>query len=199
LHCGSTLPIRSLVANLLPRHRMYAGTGLFFSMTSPSSLIRSARLGAGLTQAQLAERAGTSQAAIARYEAGASSPSVATLERVLSAAGKTLTLGVRRRPSTNLSSPQARSLRRHRQEVLALAKQFGTSNVRLFGSVARGDATERSDIDLLVDIDVSNGLLPLIGLTEALEALLKFEVDVTPASLLKQDVAATALADAVAL
>ncbi|MSY13565.1 MAG: hypothetical protein F2934_12600 [Actinobacteria bacterium] len=63
----------------------------------------------------------------------------------------------------------------------------------------RGDATERSDIDLLVDIDVGNGLLPLIGLTEALEALLKFEVDVTPASLLKQDVAATALADAVAL
>ena len=46
---------------------------------------------------------------------------------------------------------------------------------------------------------MSNGLLPLIGLTEALEALLKFEVDVTPTSLLKQDVAATALADAVAL
>jgi predicted nucleotidyltransferase len=83
--------------------------------------------------------------------------------------------------------------------VLALAKRFGASNVRLFGSVARGDATERSDIDLLVDIDVSNGLLPLIGLAEALEALLKFEVDVTPASLLKPDVAATALADAVAL
>jgi hypothetical protein len=177
----------------------YAGTDIFLSVASPSSLIRDARRSAGLTQGQLAERAGTSQAAIARYESATASPSVATLERILSAAGKTLTLGVRRRSSTNLSSPQARALRRHRHEVLALAKQFGASNVRIFGSVARGDTTEQSDIDLLVDIDVSDGLLPLISLGNALEALLEFDVDVTPSSLLKPDVAATALADAIAL
>jgi predicted nucleotidyltransferase len=83
--------------------------------------------------------------------------------------------------------------------VLAAAERFGATNVRVFGSVARGDATPNSDIDLLVDFDVSSGLLPLISLAAALEEILGFTVDITPTTLLKDDVARTALIDAVVL
>lgn len=178
---------------------LYAGTDILIGMSTAATLIRSARASAGLTQAQLGARAGTSQAAIARYESGAASPSVVTLERILSAAGRTLTLGTRRKTSTDLATMQARTLRRHRKDVLEAARRFGASNVRLFGSVARGDARPDSDIDLLVDFDVSDGLVPLISLASELEALLGFAVDVTPSSLLKPRVAASALAEAVTL
>jgi transcriptional regulator with XRE-family HTH domain len=59
-------------------------------MDSPGILIREARLAAGLSQRSLAERARTSQPAIARYEQGAATPSLATLERLLEACGKRL-------------------------------------------------------------------------------------------------------------
>ena len=58
-----------------------------------ASLIREARLRAGLTQAQLAERVGTTQSAVARWEAGGTHPSLETLARLVRACG--LELGVR--------------------------------------------------------------------------------------------------------
>jgi transcriptional regulator with XRE-family HTH domain len=54
-------------------------------------VIRDARRGAGLTQTELAERSGTSQATISAYEHGAKTPTPATLARVLGAAGRRLT------------------------------------------------------------------------------------------------------------
>lgn len=59
---------------------------------SPSVLVRDARKHAGLTQAELAERAGVTQSVIARLERGAGNPTFATLERVLHAAGHRLEL-----------------------------------------------------------------------------------------------------------
>lgn len=59
---------------------------------SPSVLVRSARKQAGLTQAELAERAGVTQSVIARLERGAGNPTFLTLERVLHAAGRRLEL-----------------------------------------------------------------------------------------------------------
>lgn len=59
---------------------------------SPSKLVREARRKAGLTQAQLAERAGTTQPVIARLERGGGNPTFETLERVLHAAGHRLEL-----------------------------------------------------------------------------------------------------------
>jgi uncharacterized protein len=56
-------------------------------VTFASSLIRTARGRAGLTQAELGRRAGTSQSAVALYEAGTRSPTMDTLERILAAAG----------------------------------------------------------------------------------------------------------------
>jgi transcriptional regulator with XRE-family HTH domain len=59
---------------------------------SPSTLARTARTRAGLTQAQLAERAGVTQSVIARLERGGGNPTFLTLERVLHAAGHRLEL-----------------------------------------------------------------------------------------------------------
>jgi predicted nucleotidyltransferase len=56
------------------------------------------------------------------------------------------------------SSPLGHLLARHRDEVLEIAHAYGASNVRVFGSTARGDDTADSDIDLLVDLAPSVGL-----------------------------------------
>ena len=69
----------------------------------------------------------------------------------------------------------------------------------MFGSVARGDETHSSDIDLLVDLDDSVGLVALAGLRRQLSGLLKVEVDVVPAGTLKPDLAQAILAEAITL
>lgn len=166
---------------------------------SVAALLVRTRTAAGLTQAALAVRARTSQAAVARYESGAVSPSVATLERLVRAAGGRLELDVVRAPAADLSLPQVGLLRSHRAEVLATCRHHGARNPRLFGSVARGTAGPDSDIDLVVDFDSSAGLLPLATLGDALSALLGYPVDVVPEDLLSDEVAAEVRATAVPL
>ena len=70
------------------------------------------------------------------------------------------------------------ALRRLRTEVLAIASQHGARNVRVFGSVARGDSGADSDIDLLVDVESDRTLLDVIGLEQDLEQLLGAHVEV---------------------
>lgn len=62
--------------------------------------------------------------------------------------------------------------------ILDIARRRGAKNIRLFGSVARGDDTESSDIDLLVSMDANRSLYDLIGLQQEIQALLKRKVDV---------------------
>ena len=69
----------------------------------------------------------------------------------------------------------------------------------MFGSVARGDATEASDIDFLVDLDEGRNLLDLGGLLMDLRDLLGHDVDVAVESLLRPRVVGRVLADAVDL
>jgi uncharacterized protein len=66
----------------------------------------------------------------------------------------------------------------HREEILALARRHGASNVRLFGSLARGEGTETSDLDLLVTLAQGRSLLDLVGLKQDVEDLLHRPVDV---------------------
>jgi uncharacterized protein len=68
-----------------------------------------------------------------------------------------------------------------RDEILALAAQYDAVNVRLFGSVARGDDHPDSDIDFLVDVQRQWSLFDHIGLIQDLEDLLGRKVDLIPA------------------
>jgi len=150
-------------------------------MAAGADLIRRARREAGLTQAELARRAATSQSAVAAYESGAKTPTVETLERLLRAAGQRLESGpspTRKTRSTRL----ARELHQHRSAILKVAREHHASNVRVFGSVARGQATSSSDIDLLVDMDPGSSLLDQVRLRRALVQLLGTEVDVVSSS-----------------
>lgn len=71
--------------------------------------------------------------------------------------------------------------------------------MRVFGSVARGEDTPSSDIDLLVDFPPGTTLLTVIGLEQALRALLGVGVDVGPADTLRADMREQVLAEARAL
>jgi uncharacterized protein len=69
-------------------------------------------------------------------------------------------------------------LRARREEILGCATDHGARNVRVFGSTARGDAGQSSDIDLLVEMESGRNLLDLVGLWQDLEDLLGTHVDV---------------------
>lgn len=162
-----------------------------------AELLFEARKSADLTQAELARRAGTSQAMVARYETGVASPTVRTLRRLLRAAGRDLELSSVRARAT---SPLAVALRAHRGEINEAAERVGARNVRVFGSVARGEDTLESDVDLLVDFPVrEQGLLPLLTLAEQVERIVGRRVDVAAAEVMAEPVRERALAEAVPL
>lgn len=71
-----------------------------------------------------------------------------------------------------------RGLRAKRQEILDLARRHGARNVRVFGSMVRGDAGTTSDVDLLVDMVKGRTLLDLVALWQDLEDLLNRKGDV---------------------
>ncbi len=87
----------------------------------------------------------------------------------------------------------------HRAEVLALAARRHASNVRVFGSVARGDDRPGSDIDLLVDLGPQARPLDVIGLECDLEDELGVKVDVGTAATLRPFLRDDVLAEALAL
>jgi uncharacterized protein len=75
-------------------------------------------------------------------------------------------------------APNMATLRAHRREILDIGERMGVSRVRVFGSVARGDATSGSDIDLLVDFDTSHRGLDLFAFAREVEQLLGHRVEV---------------------
>jgi predicted nucleotidyltransferase/DNA-binding XRE family transcriptional regulator len=165
------------------------------------ALLRQARQRAGLSQVELAARAGVTQSVISAYEAGHRQPSLPTLAALVDAAGFELATAVRRQPSRlrMLSGPVGQRVRRRRHELVAAAASRGVSGLQVFGSVARGEDRPDSDVDLLAELPPGMSLFGLARLQAELEAILGSRVDLVPAADLKPGVRARAGRDLVAL
>jgi uncharacterized protein len=164
-------------------------------MPEVAELIRDARADAGITQSELARRAGTSQPTVAHYEAGRVEPSLSTLTRLLRACGYEIEMTAR----PGAPALPSQRLHRHRRAVLNACSRAGFGNVRVFGSIARHQDTIGSDVDLLVDLLGDATLLEIAALREELAVLLDAPVDIATPELLKPGVLRSALSEAVPL
>jgi predicted nucleotidyltransferase/DNA-binding XRE family transcriptional regulator len=167
-------------------------------MTSAARLLRETREQVGLTQAQLAERCGVTQSVISAYESGRREPSVPTLQRLIGGTGLRLELDVRSRhalPRHGLGAV----LRRKKTRLHGVFARHGVTDVRVFGSAARGDDRPDSDIDFVVHTPEGFDLLDLAALVLELEAVLRVPVDVVPDTSVRPGVALEIESDAVPL
>ena len=71
-------------------------------------------------------------------------------------------------------------IKNQRVEIIRLAEKHGAHDVRVFGSVVRGDASDRSDLDILVRLDDDRSLIDHVALIRDMEHLLHSKVDVVP-------------------
>jgi uncharacterized protein len=165
------------------------------------ALLRRARVAAGLSQAELAARAGVTQSVISAYESGHRQPALRTLAALIDAASHELVIDVRQQPRrlSRLSGPVGQRVRRRRRDLIAAAAAYGVTNLRVFGSVARGTDRPDSDLDLLADLPPDMGLFDLERVQAELEAIVGSQVDLAPASDLKPGVRARADRDLVPL
>lgn len=90
-------------------------------------------------------------------------------------------------------------LRTKRDSILALAEQHNAYNVRVFGSVARGDNATTSDVDFLVSIHNNTSIFDLVALWLDLQDLLGCDADLSTDDSLRDHVRANALQDAIVL
>ncbi len=136
-----------------------------------------------MSQAELARAARVPQPNISAYENGRRQPSAEVLDRIRRALAGTLN----------------ERLFRHRDEIHRIVAEHHAMAPRVFGSVARGEETATSDIDLLVDFTPEAGLLDEIGLRLALTDLLHVAVDVVASDTLRGEFRERVLREAVAL
>lgn len=167
-----------------------------------AAVLRAARERSHLSQSDLARRAGIAQSVISAYESGRREPSLRTLARLVEATGHELAVHLVASPDRTLGLPDTqlgRRLRQRRKAIIQAAEARRAHNIRVFGSVARGDDVDSSDVDLLVDLDDGVGLLDLIGLQRELTELLGVHVDVVPDDSLKPRMRERVLREAVPL
>lgn len=87
------------------------------------------------------------------------------------------------------------ALAKHRHEVLEIIARYPVSNPRVFGSVARGEDVEGSDLDVVIDVTGQFSYFDMAGLAIELERILGCEVDLGTARSLKPDIAASVTMD----
>lgn len=124
--------------------------------------LRSKRRAAGMSQRELALRSGVPQPNIAPYERGRRSPAPETLRRL----------------ETALAVPTLDRVRAAREDILRVAARRGLADVRVFGSVARGEADAGSDVDLLVHPGPEASVFDLAGFMAEIRELLGVDIDV---------------------
>jgi uncharacterized protein len=86
-----------------------------------------------------------------------------------------------------------------RAEIIAIAARYGASNIRVFGSVARGEERSDSDVDFLMEIEPGRSLLDQIALMQDLERLLGCKVDVAEPEMLHEKIRDRVLQEAIFL
>lgn len=92
-----------------------------------------------------------------------------------------------------------RNLYSRRQDILRIARSHGATRVKVFGSVARGEASSNSDLDLLIDLAPGRDLLDIVAIKQDLEDLLGCGVDVVTEKSLSPYLRDGVLAEAVLL
>lgn len=90
-------------------------------------------------------------------------------------------------------------LKEHREEILRIAALYGARNVRVFGSVARGEDDEQSDVDILVDLEDGRSILDLGGFLYDVQELLGCNVDVVTERSIRSANADAVLEEALAI
>lgn len=90
-------------------------------------------------------------------------------------------------------------VRQHREAILEIAARRGASDVRVFGSIARGGATETSDIDFLVRFEETTSLWDRGGMWAELHELLGRHVDIADESSLREELRDEVLRQAIAI
>ena len=143
-------------------------------MVDAALLVRSARKRARMSARDLAAVSGVSPSTVTRIERGQINPTVAMLERLLDATGEALVVSSRERTER----PTLDAVRAHRDVIKEIVASFGAGNVRVFGSVVRGESDDDSDLDLLIDVPAGTGLITVQRIADALDAVLPWRVDV---------------------
>lgn len=85
---------------------------------------------------------------------------------------------------------------RHREALIEIARRHGARNVRLFGSVVRGEDVEGSDVDLLIETDAGIGYFALARFQAEVERLIGAPVDIHTAAGLKERIRQVVIAEA---
>lgn len=124
--------------------------------------LRDLRRAAGISQRELSRRSGVAQPNIAAYETGRRAPAPETWERLM----------------LSLTMPTVSSLREQRDHILEAATVRRLTDVRVFGSVARGNARATSDVDLVVHPADDASVFDLAGFMADVEELVGRRVDV---------------------
>jgi uncharacterized protein len=168
-------------------------------------MCRAGRALLGITQAELARRAGVSRLTVAHFERAASRPiraSLAAIRSALEASGIALLPGgavVRGQgaPSVPVDSQKVKDVLHILRSAAPGLQQLGVKHLSLFGSTARGAQRPDSDIDLLLDLDEQRcmDLLDYAGIVAEIQKLVPQRVDVARRDKLRSHVAAEALRD----
>jgi len=90
-------------------------------------------------------------------------------------------------------------LRREREQIKKVAQKYGASNIRVFGSISRGEEAPESDIDLLVDFEADRSLFDLVRLKLELEELLGYKVDLVTEKAMHRLISSRVIKEAIPL